>query len=108
LIFQRLPNLEILEKLSFYSAVFGFVMLSIAIAIGGIWLPRAFQYFSYTDPKLIATAIVWVLYGLGIFFKLSGKLQGRKIMILSIIGFLIAVFSTIVTNFLAKSFHSFY
>ncbi len=108
LIFQRLPNLEILEKLSFYSAVLGFIMLSVAIAIGGIWLPRAFQYFSYTDPKLIATAIVWILYGLGIVFKLSGRLQGRKIMILSIIGFLIAVFSTIVTNFLAKSFHSFY
>lgn len=108
LIFQRLPNLEILEKLSFYSAVLGFVMLSVAIAIGGIWLPRAFQYFSYTDPKLIATAIVWILYGLGIVLKLSGRLQGRKIMILSIIGFLIAVFSTIVTNFLAKSFHSFY
>jgi ABC-type transport system involved in cytochrome c biogenesis permease subunit len=108
LIFQRLPNLETLEKLSFYSAVFGFAMLSIAIGIGGIWLPRAFQHFSYADPKLITTAIVWLLYGLGIFFKLSGRLQGKKIMVLSIIGFLIAVFSTLVTNFLAKSFHSFY
>ena len=108
LIFQRLPNLEILEKLSFYSAVIGFAMLTIAIGIGGIWLPRAFQHFSYADPKLIATAIVWLLYGLGIFFKLSGRLQGKKIMVLSIIGFLISVFSTIVTNFLAKSFHSFY
>jgi ABC-type uncharacterized transport system permease subunit len=108
LIFQRLPNLEILEKLSFYSAVIGFVMLTVAISIGGIWLPRAFQHFSYADPKLIATALVWVLYGLGILFKLSGKWQGKKIMVLSIIGFLISVFSTIVTNFLAKSFHSFY
>ncbi len=108
LIFDRLPSLEILEKLSYYSAIIGFVMLSVAIVIGIIWLPKAFPKFSYDDPKLIGTSIVWILYGVGISSKFLGKLQGKKVIILSIIGFVIAIMSTIVTNFLAKSFHSFY
>lgn len=108
LIFDRLPNLEVLEKLSFYSAVIGFILLTIAIVIGIIWLPQAFPNFSYTDPKLIGTMLVWFLYGIGLIKKLTGKWRGKKLIVLSIIGFALAIFSTILTNFLARSFHSFY
>lgn len=108
LIFDRLPSLEILEKMSFYSAIIGFFLLTVAIIIGIIWLPKAFPNFSYADPKLIGTGIVWILYGIGISTKLFGKWKGKKVIMLSIVGFVLAICSTIVTNFLAKSFHSFY
>lgn len=108
LIFNRLPNLEVLEKLSFYSAVLGFILLTIAIIIGVIWLPQAFPEFSFIDPKLIGTALVWLLYGIGIFTKIFSKWRGKKLVLLSITGFVIAIFSTILTNFLSRSFHSFY
>jgi ABC-type transport system involved in cytochrome c biogenesis permease subunit len=108
LIFDRLPSLEILEKLSFSSAIIGFVLLTIAIIIGIIWLPQAFPDFSYADPKLIGTSIVWILYGIGILSKLLGKWRGKKVVILSIVGFIIAILSTMLTNFLSLSFHSFY
>jgi len=108
LVFQRLPNLEILEELSFYAAIIGFIMLSVAMAIGLIWLPLEPSIkFTYTDPKLIGTGLVWLLYGTGIFSKISGKWQGKKVVVFSIAGFLIAICSTIATNFIAKSFHSF-
>ncbi|MCE1188480.1 MAG: cytochrome c biogenesis protein [Ignavibacteria bacterium] len=108
LIFERLPNLEILEKLSFYSAVIGLIFITGAIAIGTIWLPRAFPNFSMGDPKLIATSLVWLVYAIGITARLTGFWHGKKIVWFSIVGFLIALCSTIVTNFISKSFHSFY
>ena len=108
LIFNRLPNLETLETLSFYSAVIGFVLLTLAIVIGIIWLPRAFPNFRMTDPKLVGTSMVWMLYGIGIAFKTFGKWRGKKVVTLSIIGFILAIASTMVTNFLSLSFHSFY
>ena len=108
LVFNRLPSLEILEKLSFISAVIGFALLTIAMAIGVAWLPKAFPDFSYTDPKLIGSFLVWFLYGLGILSKVLGKWRGKKVVVLSIIGFLVAIMSTMLSNFLAKSFHSFY
>ena len=108
LIFNRLPNLEVLEKLSFYSAVIGFITLTISIIIGIIWLPIAFPDFSFFDPKLISTALVWILYGIGISSKVFGKWRGRKLVRLSISGFVVAILSIIMSNFIAQSFHSFY
>ena len=108
LIFNRLPNLEVLEKLSFYSAVIGFALLTIAIIIGTIWLPSAFPDISYLDPKLIGTGLVWLLYGAGILSNLIVHWKGKKLIVLSITGFVIAILSTIISNFLAQSFHSFY
>jgi len=108
LIFNRLPNLEVLERLSFFSAVFGFVFLTVAIVIGIIWLPRAFPHFSYADPKLIGTSLSWIIYGTGILFKFIGKWRGKKVVLFSILGFALALLSTAVTNFLSLSFHSFY
>lgn len=108
LIFNRLPNLEVLERLSFYSAVFGFISLTIAITIGLIWLPQAFPNFSYSDPKLIGTSLAWIIYGTGIVFKFVGKWRGKKVVLFSILGFALALLSTAITNFLSLSFHSFY
>jgi len=83
-------------------------MLTIAIVVGVIWLPTAFPDFSYADPKLIGTSIVWILYGLGIASKLFGNWRGRKVILFSIIGYVLAILSTMLSNFLARSFHSFY
>jgi len=108
LIFNRLPNLEILEKLSFYSAVIGFLLLTVAIIIGIIWLPSAFPNFSYFDPKLIGTFFVWIVYGIGILRKLFGNLYGNKVIFFSLTGFAVAIISLIITSTLGKTFHSFY
>jgi ABC-type transport system involved in cytochrome c biogenesis permease subunit len=108
LIFNRLPNLEVLERLSLYSAVIGFIALTIAIIIGVIWLPIAFPDFSYLDPKLVGTLLVWLLYAIGITSKVLGKWRGKRLVILSVSGFIVAILSTILSNFLAQSFHSFY
>ena len=108
LIFNRLPSLDILERLSFIAVVIGFVFLTITIIIGIIWLPQAFPNISFLDPKLISTFAIWFLYGIGLINKFLGKWRGKKLIILSIIGFCLAILSTTLTNFLAKSFHSFY
>ena len=108
LIFNRLPNLEVLEKLSLYSAIIGFIALTIAIIIGIIWLPIAFPRFTYLDPKLIGSTLVWLLYAIGITSKVLGNWRGKRLVILSITGFVVAIISTILSNFIAQSFHSFY
>lgn len=108
LIFERLPSLEKLEQLSFYAAIIGFVLFSVAIIIGIIWLPAAFPNFNLFDPKLVVTSAIWLLYGVGITSKIIGKWQGKKVILFSIVGFSLAIFSILLTNFFAKSFHSFY
>jgi ABC-type transport system involved in cytochrome c biogenesis permease subunit len=108
LIYNRLPNLEMLEKMSHKSELFGFWMLSIAIGIGLFWLPRAFQNFSYWDPKLIGTMVIWVLYALALTAKRAFGWQGRKTMIISLVGFGFVFLSMTVINMFMSGFHSFH
>lgn len=108
LLFKRLPSLEILEKLSFYSAVIGFILLTIAIKIGVIWLPSAFPDYSYLDPKLLTTGIIWLVYGIGIAFKIFAKWYGKKFIIFSLTGFALTLISLLITKIFESSFHTFY
>lgn len=108
LIYNRLPNLEMLEKMSSKSEIFGFIMLTVAIAIGLIWLPRAFDNFSYLDPKLVGTMAVWVLYATSLAAKKRLGWQGRKMMIVSLIAFGFVFLSMTVINMYLSGFHSFY
>lgn len=107
-IYSKLPNLETLERLSFVSIALGFVLLSIAIVVGFIWLPKAFGDFSYFDPKLIGTITIWVLYAVGLFTKKTLGWQGRRMMLLSIAGFLISFFSLTIVNVFFSGFHNFF
>lgn len=107
-IYKKLPNLETLEKMSFTAVKLAFMLLGVAIVAGFIWLPRAFTDFSYTDPKLIGTVAVWILYGAGIIAKRSGGWTGRKVMLLSICGFVITLFSLTFINVVLSGFHKFY
>lgn len=107
-IYTRLPNLEILEKMSRRAEVFGFVMLSVAIIVGLVWLPRAFEEFSYWDPKLIGTLAIWVLYAISLTAKRTLGWQGRKVMIVSLIAFGFVFLSMTVINLYLSGFHSFY
>ncbi|MFN0158819.1 MAG: inner membrane protein YpjD [Bacteroidota bacterium] len=108
LIYKRLPNLETLEKMSHKSEVFGFWMLTIAILVGMVWLPRAFENFSYFDPKLIASLVIWFIYAIGLSAKRKLGWQGRRTMIISLVGFGFIFLSMTVINMYMSGFHGFY
>ncbi len=108
LIYNRLPNLEMLENMSSKAEIFGFVMLSVAIIVGMIWLPRAFDSFSYLDPKLVGTMMIWILYAISLAAKRMLGWQGRKMMIVSLIAFGCVFLSMTVINLYMSGFHSFH
>jgi len=107
-VYKKLPTLEALERMTFTAVKLAFLLLSIAILFGFIWLNRAIDNPNYFDPKLIGTVIVWAMYGFLVIAKKFYGWKGRKVMILSIIGFLISIFSMTVINIFFSRFHKFY
>ncbi len=107
-IYNRLPNLETLEVMSHKAEVFGFVSLTVAICIGLLWLPRVFKEYSYLDPKLVGTIGIWFLYAIGLGARRTFGLQGRKMMVLSLIAFGCVFLSMTVINLSLSGFHSFH
>ena len=107
-IYERLPNLEVLERLSFVSTAIAFVFLTVAIAVGLIWLPRAFPESSYIDPKLFGTLLIWLVYGIGLAARKLAGWYGKRIVVLSILGFAFTLISMTVINIFFSGFHKFY
>jgi ABC-type transport system involved in cytochrome c biogenesis permease subunit len=107
IVFERLPNLETLEQLNFYSIIIGFVLLTIAIILGFTWLPSAFENFDYSDPKIVSSLIVWLIYGTGIVMKVLKNVVGRNFAKYSLYGFVVSLLSLLLTNTMFNSFHDF-
>jgi ABC-type transport system involved in cytochrome c biogenesis permease subunit len=108
LIYNRLPNLEVLETMSHKAEVLGFVTLGVAIGIGLLWLPRVFTQFSYWDPKLVGSLVIWSLYAVALGAKRRLGWQGRKTMIISLVAFGFVFLSMTVINLYLSGFHSFH
>lgn len=106
-IYKRLPNLETLEKMSITATLIGTLLLTVAITLGLLWLPMAIESFSYADPKLFGTVGVWVVYVFGLVARQAAGWKGRKMMLLTITGFILAVVSITVTAILPFGFHKF-
>lgn len=107
IVYRKLPDLKTLERLSYVSIVFGFIFLSIVILVGYVWLPKTIDDFSYSDPKLIITDIVWVIYFIALVSKRVMRWTGRTVMIVSMIGFVLTIVSMVVVNVFLPSFHNF-
>jgi ABC-type transport system involved in cytochrome c biogenesis permease subunit len=108
LIYSRLPSLEMLETMSHKSELFGFSLLSVAIGIGLLWLPRVFNDFSYWDPKLVGTMVIWLMYAVALAAKRRLGWQGRKTMVISLVAFGFVFLSMTVINLYLSGFHSFH
>ncbi len=107
IIYRKLPDLKTLERLSYVSIILGFIFLSIVILVGYAWLPKTIDDFSYSDPKLIITDIVWVIYFIALLSKRAMRWTGRTVIIVSMIGFVLTVVSMVVVNVFLPSFHNF-
>ena len=107
-IYKKLPTLETLERMTFTTVILAFVLLSIAILFGFIWLNRVIPEPDYFDPKLVGTMVMWAMYGFLVVAKARYGWKGRKVMILSIAGFLISLFSMTFINIFFSKFHKFY
>jgi len=104
ILFERLPNLELFEKMSYNAVMFGFFFLTVAFVAGALWIPRT--NISVIDFKLIGTIIVWAVYGVGLLFQKRLALQGKRMAVMLISGFLFAFLSMTVLNFFSSRFHS--
>ena len=106
--FERLPSLAHLEQMSIVSVRFALAFLAVTIVVGAAWLPSDISSFSYADPKFIMTCVLWLVYCGGLLGRRYGRWQGRRLMKISVYGFVGALFSLTVINFFLSGFHKFF
>jgi ABC-type transport system involved in cytochrome c biogenesis permease subunit len=85
----------------FRSTLFGFVFLTLGIAVGGVWAAASLNEPWVLDPKVVFTLALWVWYGISLQARLTSGLRGRWSALFSIVGFTGMVFSMLVLNFVS-------
>jgi len=106
-LFQKLPPLDMLDEISYRCLTFGFPLLTFAIISGAIWAETAWGTYWSWDPKETWSLITWFIYAALLHGRLTTGWRGRKAAMLSIVGFLIVIFTFLGVNLLLGGLHSY-
>jgi len=106
-LFQRLPNLQILDEINYKLITLGFPLLTLAIITGALWAESAWGSYWRWDPKEVWSLITWFIYALVLHARLTAGWRGRKAAMLSIAGFISVIFTFFGVNLLLKGLHAF-
>ena len=104
---QRLPPLEVLDRLQFRAMLFGFIFLTLGIGAGGVWAAATLQADWEFDPKIWATLLIWFWYGVALQVRLVAGRRGRWTALFSIVGFAGLLFSLVGVNMLISGWHGY-
>jgi cytochrome c-type biogenesis protein CcsB len=99
-LYQKLPSLDVLDEINYRCLTFGFPLLTIAIITGAIWAETAWGTYWSWDPKETWSLITWLIYAALLHGRLTTGWRGRRAAILSIIGFLVLLFTFLGVNLL--------
>ncbi len=96
-IFHRLPSLDIMDTLSYKALTLGWPLFTLGMLTGSIWANSAWGTYWSWDPKETWSLITWVIYLALLHLRTIGW-RGRKMAILSIVGFVFVLVSFFVVS----------
>jgi cytochrome c-type biogenesis protein CcsB len=106
-VFSRLiPDEYLLDELMYQSVALGFVFLTLGIVTGSVWAHYAWGSYWSWDPKETWSLITWIVYAVMLHARLVRGWRGRRMAIMSIVGFGCVLFTYLGVNLL-PSLHSY-
>jgi cytochrome c-type biogenesis protein CcsB len=96
----KLPTPAILDTLIYQSTALGFVFLTVGIMTGSIWAHYAWGSYWSWDPKETWSLITWLIYAIMLHSRYVRGWQGKRMALLSIVGFACVLFTYLGVNYL--------
>ena len=104
-LFHRLPSLERLDRMNFIAIGIGFVLLSIGVACGFVGAKTLLGHWWTGDPKEYLTVTLWGSYLALWLVRVRSTLRGRRVALLSILGFSLVLFTFLGVNWFLPTWH---
>jgi cytochrome c-type biogenesis protein CcsB len=103
----RFPPSKLLEEVSYKTIAVGFPFLTAGIITGAIWANSAWGTYWSWDPKETWSLITWFMYAAFLHARYTQGWRGRKMAVISIVGFAFVVFTYWGVNYLLAGLHSY-
>jgi ABC-type uncharacterized transport system permease subunit len=88
---SRLPSLQEVDDLGYRSLVLGFPFMTVGLLAGAVVAQEHYGASFVTDPKVLLSMLMWVIYMVLLYTRWSAGLRGVKAAYLASAGFLVAV-----------------
>ncbi|MBZ5739295.1 c-type cytochrome biogenesis protein CcsB [Nocardioides mangrovi] len=100
----RLPELAVLDRVSYRLHAFGFPVWTFAVLITGpIWAHQAWSSYWNWDPKEVWAFITWVVYAAYLHARTTAGWKGRNAAILALVGTFTLWFNFIGINYFSTT-----
>ena len=100
----RLPQLDVLDRVSYRLHAFGFPVWTFAVLITGpIWAHQAWSSYWNWDPKEVWAFITWVVYAAYLHARTTAGWKGRNAAILALVGTCTLWFNFIGINYFSTT-----
>ncbi|MEK8127442.1 cytochrome c biogenesis protein CcsA [Paenibacillus filicis] len=97
-----------IDEIGYRSIAIGYPVFTLgALIFAMIWAHEAWGRFWGWDPKEVWALIVWLFYAAYLHLRLSRGWQGKRSAWLSVIGFLVVMFTLIGVNLVIAGLHSY-
>jgi ABC-type transport system involved in cytochrome c biogenesis permease subunit len=85
----RLLSLERLEAMNRRAIVLTFPLLTAGVLAGVVLLAQGSDTVGWTDPRVLGTAVLWVVFALLLYLRFAQHLRGRPAALMTIAAFVL-------------------
>ncbi len=104
---KSLPDASRIDELSYKNILFAFPFQTLLLVTGAIWAYSAWGRSWGWDPKETWALITWIAYLIYLHGRLLLRWSASSLALLSILGFIILVFSFLGVNLVLSGLHSY-
>ncbi len=97
-----------LDEIAYKSIAIGFPLFTIGgLIMGAIWANSAWGKYWTWDPKETWSLITWFVYALYLHARFVGGWRGKRVAILSVVGFIAVIFTYLGVNLILSGLHAY-
>ena len=100
--------LELLERINRWAVIIGFCLFSVGMVHAFFLARSSWGAFWSWDPKETSSVATWGAYALVLWLRLTVGLRGRRVVLMSVMSFLLVMFTFVGVNYFLGGRHVFF
>ena len=97
--FARLPALQVIDDIGYRSLMLGFPFMTLGLIFGSVVAESTYHRVDFEDPKILLSVLMWAVYLIMVYTRLSVGWRGRRAAVLASAAFVAAIVAWVANYF---------
>ena len=105
---SNLIPIEVLDRVNRWAVIVGFLLFSLGMVEAQILAEKSWGSFWLLDPKVVFCGLTWIAYATVLWLRVTVGLRGRRVVFMSVMSFLLVMFTFVGVNYFIGGKHVFF